>query len=143
MGSGRKGHSISFYWGGCSKLRSPQRIVIGGLIKMWQAWVNAILGLWFIVAAFIIAGNKTANTISSLVAGIILMLLSIWAFIRYRGWKNWLLAIIGLWMIVAGFWFPDNYVAIVGNDTVGGTVIIILSLWAWAGVPRVSQPREV
>lgn len=110
---------------------------------MWQAWVNAILGLWFILAASIIAGNKAANTMSNLIAGLLLMLLSIWASIRYRGWKNWLLALIGLWMIIAGFWFPDNYIATVGNDTVGGTVIIILSLWAWTEATRISRPKEV
>ncbi len=111
--------------------------------KMWQAWVNAILGLWFIVAAFIIAGSKTANTTSNLIAGIILVILSIWAAIKYKGWKNWVLTLIGVWMIIAGIWFPDNYVATVGNDTVAGTVIIILSLWAWAGASEVPQPKEI
>ena len=110
---------------------------------MWQAWVNAILGLWFIVAAFIIATSKTANITNNLIIGIILVILGVWAAIKYKGWKNWVVTLIGVWMIIAGFWFPDNYVATVGNDTVAGTVIIILSLWAWSGVSKVPQPEEV
>jgi F0F1-type ATP synthase membrane subunit a len=107
---------------------------------MWQAWLNAILGLWFIVAAFIIAASKTANMTSNLIAGIIVVILGVWASVRYKGWKNWVVALIGVWMIISGFWFPGNYVATVGNDIVAGTVIIILS--TWAVFSRVPQPKE-
>jgi hypothetical protein len=109
---------------------------------MWQAWLNAILGFWFIVAAFIIAASKTANNTNNLITGIIVVILGVWAAVRYKGWKNWVVALIGIWMIIAGFWFPGNYVATVGNDTVAGTVIIILSLWAWAGASEVPQAKE-
>jgi len=112
------------------------------VIKMWQAWINAILGLWFIVAAFIIAGSKTANITNNLIAGIILVILGIWAAVKYKSWKNWVVTLIGAWMIVSGFWFPSSYVATVGNNIVAGAVIIILSLWAWAGSSRVPKPRE-
>jgi uncharacterized membrane protein len=109
---------------------------------MWQAWINAILGLWFIVAAFVIPGSKTANMTNNLITGIILVILGVWAAVRYKGWKNWIVAIIGAWMIVSGFWFPSSYVATVANDIIAGAVIIILSLWAWAGSSRPPQPKE-
>ena len=109
---------------------------------MWQAWINAILGLWFIVAAFTIAGSKTFNMTNGLIAGIILVILGIWAAVKYKSWKNWVVTLIGAWMIVSGFWFPSSYVATVGNNIVAGAVIIILSLWAWAGSSRVPKPRE-
>jgi uncharacterized membrane protein len=109
---------------------------------MWQAWINAILGLWFIVAAFIIAGSKTANITNGLITGIVLLILGIWAAVSYKGWKNWVVAIVGAWMIASGLWFPSSHVATVVNDIVAGAVIIILSLWAWAGSSRVPQPKE-
>ena len=112
------------------------------VIKMWQAWINAILGLWFIVASFTIAGSKTANMTNGLITGIVLVILGIWAAVSYKGWKNWVVAIIGVWMVVSGFWFPASYVATVGNDIIGGAVIILLSLWAWAGSSRAPQPKE-
>jgi len=107
---------------------------------MWQAWMNAILGLWFIVAAFIIAGSKTANITNGLVIGVVLLILGIWAAVSYKCWKNWVVAIIGVWMIVSGFWFPANYVASAANDIIGGAVIIILSIWAVFSRPP--QPKE-
>jgi hypothetical protein len=109
--------------------------------KMWQAWINAILGLWFIVAAFIIAGSKTANLTTNLIAGIILVILGIWAAVRYKGWKHWIVTLVGAWMIVSGFWFSGSYVATVGNDIVAGAVILILSLWAVFSRP--SEPKDV
>jgi len=112
------------------------------VIKMWQAWINAILGLWFIVAAFIFAGGKTFNITNGLITGIILLILGIWAAVSYKGWKNWVIAIIGVWMVVSGFWFPASYVATVANDIVAGAAIIILSLWAWAGSSKVPQPKD-
>ena len=109
---------------------------------MWQAWINAILGLWFIVAAFIIVGSKTANLTNGLIIGVALLILGIWAAVSYKGWKNWVVAIIGAWMIVLGFWFPSSYGATVANDIIAGVAIIILSLSAWAGSSRVPQPKE-
>ena len=47
------------------------------VVKMWQAWINAILGLWFIVAAFTIAGSKTANITNGLITGIVLVIVGI------------------------------------------------------------------
>jgi hypothetical protein len=109
---------------------------------MWQAWINAIIGLWFIVVAFTFVGSETFNTTNGLITGLILLVLGIWAAVKYRGWKNWIVAILGVWMIVSGFWFPSIYVATVGNDIVAGAVIIILSLWAWAGSSEVPKPKE-
>jgi hypothetical protein len=106
-------------------------------IKMWQAWINAIIGLWFIAVAFTFVRSETFNTINGLITGLILLILGIWAAVKYGGWKNWIIALIGIWMIISGFWFPSNYIATVGNDIVAGAVIIILSLWAWAGSSKV------
>jgi hypothetical protein len=112
------------------------------VIKMWQAWINAILGLWLIVAAFTLAGGQTFNTTNAFITGIIFLILGIWAAVSYKSWKNWVVALIGVWMIIAGFWFPSNYIATVGNDIFAGAAIIILSLWAWAGSSEVPQPKE-
>jgi hypothetical protein len=48
------------------------------------------------------------------------VILGVWAALRYRGWKNWVVTLIGVWMIIAGFWFPSSYAATVGNDIVAG-----------------------
>ena len=106
---------------------------------MWQGWINAILGLWFIVAAFTIAGSKAANLANGLIAGIILLVLGLWVAVSYKGWQNLVVAIIGAWMIVSGLWFPSSYVATVANGIVAGAVMHFKPLgWVFTGL----QPKE-
>ena len=107
---------------------------------MWQAWINAILGLWLIVASFTIAGSKAANLANGLIAGIILLVLGLWAAVSYKGWQSLVVAAIGAWMIVAGFWFPSSHVATVVNDIIAGAVVAIAGLWA--GFSRAFRPKE-
>jgi hypothetical protein len=107
---------------------------------MWQAWVNGILGLWLIVASFTIAESKGANLANGLIAGIILLVLGLWAAVSYRGWQSLVVAIIGAWMIVAGLWFPSSHVATVVNDIVAGAVVTVEGFWA--GFSRAFRPKE-
>jgi len=108
---------------------------------MWQAWINAILGLWFIVAAFTIAGSKTANITNGLITGIVLVIVGIWAAVSYKGWQSVVVVVIGAWMIVSGLWFPSSYVATLANDIIAGAVVAIASIWA--GSSRAPRPKEV
>jgi membrane-bound ClpP family serine protease len=107
---------------------------------MWQAWINAILGLWLIVASFTIAGSKAANLANGLIAGIILLVLGLWAAVSYKGWQSLVVAVIGAWVIVAGLWFPSSYVATVANDIIAGVVVAIAGIWA--GFSRAFRPKE-
>lgn len=107
---------------------------------MWQAWINAILGLWLIVASFTIAGSKAANLANGLIAGIILLVLGLWAAVSYKGWQSLVVAVIGAWMIVAGLWFPSSHVGTVVNDIVAGAVVAVAGFWA--GFSRAFRPKE-
>ena len=107
---------------------------------MWQGWINGILGLWLIVAAFTIAGSKAANLANGLIAGIILLVLGLWAAVSYKGWQSLVVAVIGAWVIVAGLWFPSSYVATVANDIIAGVVVAIAGIWA--GFSRAFRPKE-
>jgi len=107
---------------------------------MWQEWINGILGLWLIVASFTIAGSKGANLANGLIAGIILLVLGLWAAVSYKGWQSLVVAVIGAWMVAAGLWFPSSYVATVANDIIAGAVVAIAGLWA--GFSRAFRPKE-
>ena len=96
---------------------------------MWQAWINGIVGLWLIVAAFVIAGSKTGKLINCLLTGIVLLILGLWAAVRHKSWQNWIVAVVGAWMIVAGFWFPSSYGGNVANNIAAGVVVAIASFW--------------
>lgn len=102
------------------------------------------MGLWLIVASFTIAGSSSANLTNGLTAGIVLLVLGIWAAVSSRGWQNWVVAVIGAWMIVVGYWFPANYVATVVNDIVAGPLVFIAcGQETTIEVRKISQPTKV
>ena len=96
---------------------------------MWQGWINGILGLWLIVAAFVIAGSKTGNIINGMIVGIVLCAFGLWAAIRRKGWYDWLVTFIGLWILIAAVSFPASYWGNVVNDIAAGVFVAIASFW--------------
>lgn len=43
---------------------------------MWQGWINGILGIWLIVASFILTGTSTGFTFwNELIVGVIVAIL--------------------------------------------------------------------
>jgi len=94
---------------------------------MWQGWVNGILGLWLIVASFTVTGSKTYNLMNGLITGVVLLVLGIWGAVSHRCWQGYAIAAIGAWMIVAGIWFPANYMGNVANDIIAGMAVAVVS----------------
>ena len=97
---------------------------------MWQSWINAIIGLWLIVASFTITGSRIGNLTNNLIAGIVLLVLGLWAAVANKSWQNWVIAVVGAWMIVAGFWFPSSHAGNMANSIIAGAVIAIAGFWA-------------
>ncbi|MBW1698608.1 MAG: SPW repeat protein [Deltaproteobacteria bacterium] len=108
---------------------------------MWQGWINGILGLWVIVSAFVVAGSKTGNMANDLIAGIVLLVLGLWAGANHKSWQEWVIAIVGAWMIFAGIWFPSSYGGNMANDLIAGIIVAIAGFWSvLASAPG---PRKV
>jgi len=45
---------------------------------MWQAWMTGILGVWLIIASFIISGN----IMNQLIVGVAIAVLGFWSAVR-------------------------------------------------------------
>ncbi|MBW1707156.1 MAG: SPW repeat protein [Deltaproteobacteria bacterium] len=111
---------------------------------MWQGWVSGIGGLWLIVSAFILAGNSTGDLANDLITGIILLVLGLWAGVSRRSWQEWIVAVLGAWMIVAGFWFPASYGGNMANNIIVGILVVIAGLWSGftSAVPKGQQQHQ-
>ena len=97
---------------------------------MWQGIINGILGLWLLVSAFTIVGSKTGNLLNDLVLGVVFVILGIWAGTSRKSWQNWLIAVIGAWMIIAGLWFSASSGGNIANDLIAGVIITIAGFWS-------------
>ncbi len=91
---------------------------------MWQAWMNSILGLWFVAVAFLGFG-PSANLWDDLIVGLVVAATSL-TILRNKPWQAWLAVIFGVWMIVAAF-VPSlvDGAGYVYNDLISGIIIAI------------------
>ncbi|MGB9592031.1 MAG: SPW repeat domain-containing protein [Candidatus Kryptoniota bacterium] len=91
---------------------------------MWQAWTNAVLGLWLMVAAFLGFG-PTANLWDNLIVGLVVAIASV-TILKQKPWQAWLALIFGVWMIIAAF-IPSlvDGTGYLYNDLTSGLIIAI------------------
>ena len=96
--------------------------------------INLILGLWLIIAPFVL--GFTAHTHSEWNTIIVGILVATIAAIRIWGgrgasWLSWINAGLALWLIVSPWIYGNSDVsAILWNDIIVGVVVLVLSAWS-------------
>ncbi len=115
-------------------------------------WVVAILGIWELLAPFILSYSKvqkaaegaqkaaalpkTGNAMwDAIIIGIVLLIVGAWAalsnsvgLIKSLSWLN---AILGLWLIIAPFTLGYSKLAsAMWNDVVIGIIVLVVGAWA-------------
>ncbi len=53
--------------------------VMGAYQARWLSWINVVLGLWLIVAPWILSYDADEATVNSIIVGIIVAVLGIWS----------------------------------------------------------------
>lgn len=92
------------------------------------SWINCLLGLWLIVSAFIFSTGAKAIMAEEIVLGIIIAVLAYGSAIaRPSSILSWIVAIAGLWTLVApsviGY---GAMTASKGNDMIVGVIVLVL-----------------
>ena len=93
------------------------------------SWINFILGLWLIVAGFVLSGTAKAAMAEEIALGIIIASLAAISAVRPSSLVSWLVALAGLWTLTAPA--VINYAGLtasLGNDVVVGLVVLVLGL---------------
>ncbi|SRR5579871_502621 len=110
---------------------------------LWQNVVNALIGIWFIIAPFSLGFVANASEMwTSIVGGAILLVLAGAAALneaaRRQTWIQYVNGLVGIWFIVAP-WFVSfaNRAADMYSSLIGGIIVLVLSAWlAFKGLPR-------
>jgi hypothetical protein len=91
------------------------------------SWINFILGLWLIVAGFVLAAGSATAMTQDIVLGIIIAVFAAWAAVRdAHPVASWIVAIAGLWSLVSpGVAYGMAHAAHT-NDIVVGIIVLIL-----------------
>lgn len=107
---------------------------------VWANVVNALLGIWFIIAPFVLAFQDHPNAMwTSIVGGIILLILAGWAVLdetaRKQKWIQYVNGLVGIWFILFPFVYAMTGTPVVlWTSLIGGAVALVLSAWLAFGV---------
>lgn len=100
---------------------------------MLRAWITGVLGIWLIVASFVITGGKVNNLANDLIVGIIVAIASFSAFITKRIWLSLITGILATWLILSAFLFFSNQFLYARNNLIVGVIITILGFLVATG----------
>jgi hypothetical protein len=104
--------------------------------------INLIAGMWLILSPFLL-GYSAGATANSVIIGIAVAILAIIRLAMTRdAWTGWLVAAIGLWLIIAPFIFGFTEPAVLWNEIIVGIIIAGLSLWRGIATTPLHTPHQ-
>lgn len=95
----------------------------------WQDWMNVLIGLWLIFAPPLMAytgGPGGVAAVNSYLVGIGLIVLSLLGLVVAASWREWLVIVLAIWLIVSPFvldFLTDGTEA--WNSIISGIVVLI------------------
>lgn len=94
--------------------------------------LNLLLGLWLVIAPFLLSYATSASRGNDITIGVIIALLATFRLLgAYRAaWLSWLNALLGIWLIVAPFILGYDSSSALWNDVIVGLFIAFLGLWS-------------
>lgn len=94
--------------------------------------LNLLLGLWLVIAPFLLSYATSASRGNDITIGVIIALLATFRLLgAYRAaWLSWLNALLGIWLIVAPFILGYDSSRALWNDVIVGLFIAFLGLWS-------------
>lgn len=111
---------------------------------MWANVVNALVGIWFIIAPFALRfSDRPYPMWLSIIGGAILLILAGWAVLdekaRHATWIQYVNGLVGIWFIIFPYVYALGDVAnLRWTSIVGGLIALVLSGWLVLSV----LPRE-
>jgi hypothetical protein len=95
----------------------------------WQDWMNCLLGLWLIVAPFLMAydgGYWGVAAWNSYLAGLGLVVVPLLGLIKPMPQREWLVLALGIWLLLAPFLLGFTIQAVaMWNTILTGLVVVI------------------
>lgn len=100
-------------------------------IKHWQDPVNAVLGVWLIVAPWALGFQaETAAIENSVVIGMAMLAFALTAIFLPRAWEEWMALVLGLWLIASPWALGFSAISVAKTSMIAsGIVIAALALW--------------
>lgn len=91
-------------------------------------WINCILGLWLIVAGFVLSTGNAAVMTEEIVLGLFIGVLSALSTVALSPLPSWLVALAGVWTALAPSVITYGRLSVSrADDVIVGIVVMILA----------------
>jgi hypothetical protein len=115
---------------------------------VWQNVVNALIGIWFIIAAAVLPfPNDAAMSWTSVIGGVILLILAGSSALsegaRRQSWLQIVDGLVGIWFIIAPWALsfakqPGDF----WTSLILGIVVVFLSIWDLEVLPKTAVTQQ-
>lgn len=101
----------------------------------WAQWINALIGIWFIISPWILGYSHYPGAVwFSVIFGAILLIVSFWAAVQseargWASWQSWIALVMGILFIIESFSWSLSSGAM-WTDIILGVIVIILDFIA-------------
>jgi hypothetical protein len=105
----------------------------------WAIGINLLLGLWLIVAPWILGDGGEGNVVwNEVVVGAAIALIAVVRVNAPARWAplGWINVVLGGWLVVAPFVLTSNTALISWNDVIIGVAVVIMALISTIGSAR-------
>jgi len=111
---------------------------------VWANVINALLGIWFVVAPFALGFQDRPTPMwASLIGGAVLFVLAAWAALdkqaRLQAWVQYVNGLVAIWFIVFTYVFGNvaDVAYLRWTTVLGGLIALGLSAWlAFGALPK-------
>lgn len=105
----------------------------------WLSGVNLLLGVWLVLAPFILGITSRNAYWNEIVIGIVILVLALYRMSAPSAtWTGWVSLIAGLWLIASPYMFNPVESSAYTNAVISGIIAVVLGLGA-AAVPATSD----
>lgn len=104
------------------------------MAKRWQDWMAILVGLWLAIAPLLLAfadGYGSTAAWNSYLSALVILVAAVVALQRPAAWQEWLLLVMGIWLLVSSFILGlDDDQLVMWNNIVAGIVIVLSAVSA-------------
>lgn len=95
----------------------------------WLGGISAVVGLWLVLAPFILGFSTTTSYWNELIVGVIAIVLGLTQLASPRtSWPSWINLVAAVWLIISPYAFNPPEAGAYTNAVVSGLVLGIVSL---------------
>ena len=96
--------------------------------KHWEDWVGVVLGFWLLVSPSVLEYGEMTASQNAVLVGLLLIATEFATLSVFRVWEEWIVVVLGAWLVVSPWVLGAALVATL-NFVIVGLLVLALALY--------------